>query len=109
MRMKEAIVLEFKQLCQKDGIVLKQLATRAGVTPSTVYSMADETRKDLSVITVKKLCDGLEISISDFFDDDLFRDLDQELHSLANRDHLDARRNFGDVDFYKGVRARSVK
>lgn len=80
MQIKEAIVLKFKRLCQKEGIALNQLATRAGVTPSTVYSMVDETRKDLSVVTVKKLCDGLEISISDFFDDDLFRGLDQELH-----------------------------
>ena len=39
----------------------------------------DENRKDLSVITLKKLCDGLDISISDFFDDDLFRGLEQEI------------------------------
>ena len=55
------------------------LATVSCVTPSTVYSLMDENRKDLSVITLKKLCDGLDISISDFFDDDLFRGLEQEI------------------------------
>lgn len=79
MQMKDAIVLKFKTLCNEKNISLNQLATLSGVTPSTVYSMMDESRKDLSVITVKKLCDGLDITISDFFDDDLFRALEQEL------------------------------
>ena len=38
-----------------------------------------ESRRDMSVITLKKLCDGLEISIREFFDDDLFDDLEQEI------------------------------
>ncbi len=79
MLIKEAIVLKFKMLCKDRGIALNQLATMSGVTPSTVYSMVDESRKDLSVITVKKLCDGLDISIVDFFDDELFRTLEQEI------------------------------
>ncbi|MFI3201134.1 MAG: helix-turn-helix transcriptional regulator [Eubacteriales bacterium] len=79
MQIKQAIVSKFKNLCDERGIALNQLATLSGVTPSTVYSMVDDSRKDLSVITVKKLCDGLEISIDQFFDDDIFRNLDQEI------------------------------
>ena len=60
-------------------ITWNELATRSGVTPSTVYSMLDPRRRELSVITVKKLCDGLDISISDFFDDEIFRSLEQEI------------------------------
>lgn len=56
-----------------------ELAVRAGVTPSTVYSLMNEERQDVSVSTVKKLCDGLDISIADFFDADIFRDLEQEI------------------------------
>lgn len=41
--------------------------------------MMGEKQKDLSVITVKKLYDGLDISIADFFDDDIFRNLEQEI------------------------------
>ena len=51
----------------------------SGVTPSTVYSMLDPSRRDLSVITLKKLCDGLEMTITEFFDDDIFKTLEQEI------------------------------
>lgn len=79
MRIKEAIILRFRQLCTERKITYNALATRSGVTPSTVYSMMNEGRKDLSVITVKKLCDGLDISLSDFFDDPIFHALEQEI------------------------------
>ena len=77
--MKEAIVKRFRQLCQDRNIKYNELATLSGVTPSTVYSMMDSRRKDVSVITVKKLCDGLEISIPDFFNDPLFDYLEPEI------------------------------
>lgn len=79
MKIKEAIVFRFQGLCKDNHIKYNELATRSGVTPSTVYSMVDNRRKDLSVITVKKLCDGLGISISEFFSDKIFDELDQEI------------------------------
>jgi len=77
--MKEAIVQRFQQLCHERSIKYNELATLSGVTPSTVYSMMNPRRKDLSVVTVKKLCDGLEISIPAFFDDPIFEALEQEI------------------------------
>ena len=56
-----------------------ELATVSGVTPSTVYSLMDASRKDLLVITLKKLCDGLDMTITEFFDDELFKTLEQEI------------------------------
>ena len=79
MRMKEAIVKRFQQLCQERNIKYNELATLSGVTPSTVYSMMDSRRKDVSAVTVKKLCDGLGISIPVFFDDPIFHYLEQEI------------------------------
>lgn len=61
------------------GIAHNELATLAGVTPSTVYSMMNECRKDVSVVTVKKLCDGLDLSICDFYNHPLFAALEQEI------------------------------
>ena len=78
MRIKEAVVVRFCQLCQERGLN-NSLANIAGATPSTVYNMMDPTRHDVSVVTVKKLCDGLDLSISDFFDDPIFRNLEQEI------------------------------
>ncbi len=79
MRIKPAIVQRFQQLCKERNIKYNELATLSGVTPSTVYSMMDDTRKDVSVITVKKLCDGLNITITEFFDAPIFELLEQEL------------------------------
>lgn len=79
MLVKDAIVLRFEELCRERKITYNELATRASVTPSTVYSMMDRHRRDLSVITVKKLCDGLDISLGDFFSHPLFDALDQEI------------------------------
>lgn len=79
MQIKEAIVLRFQEICKLQNMKYNELATRAGVTPSTVYSMMDGNRKDLSIITVKKLCDGLGISIVDFFNHDSFTRLEQEI------------------------------
>lgn len=79
MRIKQAIVQRFQQLCKERNIKYNELATMSGVTPSTVYSMMDDTRKDLSVITVKKLCDGLDIAITEFFSSPIFEELEQEL------------------------------
>ncbi len=79
MQIKQATVFRFKKLCKENGITYNELATRSGVTPSTVYSMMDSNRKDLSIITIKKLCDGLDISITDFFQDDVFIGLSQEI------------------------------
>ena len=78
--MKEAVVARFQSLCRERGIKYNELSTLSGVTPSTVYSMMDERRKDISVVTVKKLCDGLDISIPEFFNCACFEDLEQEIY-----------------------------
>ena len=79
MLIKDAIVLRMKNICKDRKIKFNELANRSGVTPSTVYSLMDERRRDLSVITLKKLCDGLDMTITEFFDDDIFRTLEQEI------------------------------
>ena len=79
MCIKEAIVERFKQLCIERNIKYNELATRAGITPSTVYSMMDGRRLDVNMLTVKKLCDGLDISIREFFDNPIFDELEQEI------------------------------
>lgn len=79
MGIKDAIVIRIKELCKQKGIKYNTLATDSGVTPSTVYSLLDENRRDIGVVVLKKLCDGLDISISNFFNSDIFSDLEQEI------------------------------
>ena len=79
MSVKDAVSARFRELCAEKGIRFNELANMSGVTPSTVYSMMDARRRDVSVITVKKLCDGLQISLGEFFSCDLFDNLEQEI------------------------------
>lgn len=56
-----------------------ELANRSGVTPSTVYSMLDERRKELSINVIKKLCDGMDMTLGEFFSSPIFEKLEQEI------------------------------
>ena len=79
MKIKEAIVKRIQNICSERMLRYNELATRSGVTPSTVYSLMNPERRDLSVVTLKRLCDGLDMTVTEFFDDDIFRSLEQEI------------------------------
>ena len=79
MSVKDAVADRFLQLCQERHIRINELANLSGVTPSTAYSMFDARRRDVSIITIKKFCDGLDISLSEFFSTPEFDNLDQEI------------------------------
>lgn len=49
MAVKKAVVARFRAICEERHITLNELANLAGVTPSTVYSMVDGRRKDVSI------------------------------------------------------------
>ncbi len=78
MSIKDAVVMRFQELFETRNIRPNELANMSGVTPSTVYSMLDSRRRDLSIITIKKLCDGLNVSLEEFFSSQIFKELDQE-------------------------------
>ena len=79
MYVKDAVAERFQVLCRERKIHINELANLSGVTPSTAYSMMDPKRRDISIITIKKFCDGLEISLGDFFSHPLFDSLEQEI------------------------------
>ena len=79
MNTKEAVAKRILQLCEEKNIAINALANLSGVTPSTVYSMLNEKSKNPGIVSLKKLCDGLEISIREFFDSELFDVLEQEI------------------------------
>ena len=79
MTVKDAVVKRFAEICAERKIKTNELANISGVTPSTVYSMMDEKRRDVSIVVIKKLCDGLEISLGEFFSTPEFDALEQEL------------------------------
>lgn len=79
MSVKDVVCERFKSLCEERNIKINEMATLSGVTPSTAYSMMDSARRDISIITIKKFCDGLDITLGEFFSTPEFDGLEQEI------------------------------
>ena len=79
MNAKEAVAARNLELCNERGIAINALASSSGVAPSTVYSMLNAKSQNPGVVSLQKLCDGLGISLREFFDDDLFDNIEQEI------------------------------
>ncbi len=79
MNTKQAVANRIIQLCQERNIAVNALAASAGVSPSTVYSMLNEKSKNPGVVSIKKLCDGLGITLGEFFSTPEFDALEQEI------------------------------
>ena len=75
----EAVAMRIIQLCEQNHITLNKLSTISGITQSTLNNIINTGSKNPTVSTVKKICDGLEITLADFFDDKLFTSLDKEV------------------------------
>ncbi|GHU35751.1 transcriptional regulator [Clostridia bacterium] len=76
---KEAVARRIVELCDGRGISTNALANISGIDPSTIYSILGSKSQNPGIVTIKMICDGLDISIAEFFDADVFRNLEQEL------------------------------
>ena len=79
MRIGEAVRLRIIELCRQNGMTVNKLATVCGVTQSTLNNITSGRNNSATVATVKKICDGLDITIQDFFNSPLFSNLEQEI------------------------------
>ena len=79
MNTKQAVAQRIIDLCNERNLAINALANNSGVSPSTVYSMLNEKSKNPGVVSIKKICDGLEITLREFFDCDLFNDYEYEI------------------------------
>jgi len=79
MNTKQAVADRIIELCNQKNIAINALANISGISPSTLYSVLNEKSQNPGVVTIKKLCDGLEISLYDFFNTETFKTLEQEI------------------------------
>ena len=79
MAVKEEVVQRLQEIRSQRGVKRNEMAIMSGVTLSTVYSMMENSRRDLSIITIKKLCDGLDMTLGEFFSTPEFDALEQEI------------------------------
>ncbi len=79
MSVKDAVAQRIQNLCRERKITANELSNICGITASTLYSLLDPKRRDVSIITIKKICDGLEMPLDVFFASPEFRTLEQEI------------------------------
>ena len=79
MTIGEAVRQRIIQLCQERDISINKLSSISGVTQSTVNNIVSGRNNSATVSTIKKLCDGLGITIDEFFHSALFAGLEQEI------------------------------
>ncbi len=79
MGISQAVAQRILDLCKERNITVNKLCTISAVTQSTVNDIVNRKAKNIGIVTIKKLCDGLGISVEEFFHHDYFRDLEQEI------------------------------
>ena len=79
MDTREVIALRILQLCQERGLTPNGISNVAAVPQATVKSILNGESKNPGTVTIKKLCDGFEITLGEFFSTPEFDALEQEI------------------------------
>lgn len=78
MNLQQAIKIRISELCKKNNITINGLAMLSGISQSTVNSLIDGSSQNPKLLTILRLCLGLNIELKDFFDAPIFKNLDDE-------------------------------
>lgn len=79
MKVQEAVVRRIRNLCNEKNMNVSQLAYYAGMPQSTLKNVMNGNSKNTGIVTIKIICDGLDISLEEFFKSGLFGKLEQEI------------------------------
>lgn len=79
MDTRKAVANRLLELCEEKNLSVNALARISAVPPSTLKNIINGGSQNAGIVTLKKLCDGLEISFYDFFNTDTFKTLEQEI------------------------------
>lgn len=79
MTVGSAVKERILQLCEERELSINRLATISGVTQSTVNNIISGRNNSATVSTIKKLCDGMGITLGEFFSTPTFDSLEQEI------------------------------
>lgn len=80
MRSKEALQLRVLELCNQNNLTLHGLCKACGVTQSTLNNLTRGRNNSLTVSTINKICNGLNMELPEFFNSEYFRNLEQEVY-----------------------------
>ena len=79
MNVGEAVKNRILELCHENNITINKLSTISGITQSTLNNITNGRNNSTTIATIKKNCDGLEITLEEFFSADVFKNLEQEI------------------------------
>ncbi len=79
MNIGEAVKLRILELCEEYSLTVNKLSTLCGITQSTLNNIVGGRNNSTTISTIKKICDGLDISIREFFASSVFDSLEQEI------------------------------
>lgn len=79
MSIGEAVRLRILELCTENNITVNKLATISGLTQSTLNNIVGGRNNSTTISTIKKICDGLDITVAEFFNSNFFNQLEQEI------------------------------
>lgn len=79
MNVGQAVRERFAELCEEKHITINKLANISGITQSTLNNIMSGRNNSTTISTIQKICDGLEITVTDFFDSPLFLGIEQEI------------------------------
>ncbi len=79
MNIGQAVRERIAELCRQRSITLNKLANISGITQSTLNNIMSGRNNSTTISTIQKICDGIEITIIDFFNNPLFEEIEQEI------------------------------
>lgn len=75
MNTKKALAIRIQELISSRDLSVNALARSAGIPPTTIYSMLNQKSQNPGIVSIKKICEGLGISLREFFDSELWSSL----------------------------------
>ena len=79
MKLIDAVKIRILKLCEERNITINRLATISALPPSSLKAILYGRSKNPKLVTIKILCDGLGITLAEFFDSEEFKNLEQEI------------------------------
>lgn len=79
MLVAEAVSKKILNICNERNITVNKLASISCLTQSTLENIVSCKSKNPKILTIVRICDGLKIELSDFFNDDIFKNIDSQV------------------------------
>ena len=78
MNLNDAIIKRIDEICKEQSSSICEIALRGGMSPSAIYDLTKGRTKCSKIITVKRFCEGANITLSEFFNRDYFNDPEED-------------------------------